>query len=171
MRSETGQPYRFPSESELEYAIRAGTQTPWPWGSDEQAGCEIANYADSTAHGVFDDWDTASCTDGAVFTSAAATRKPNAYGLHDTSGNVWEWTQDCSHKDYTNAPTDGSAWEDADGGDCTTRILRGGGWDDAAVWVRSANRVQDIAEARFYYSGLRVARDLTADQVSARESQ
>ena len=63
---------------------------------------------------------------------------PNAFGLYDMHGNVWEWCQDVTHDDYNGAPTDGSAWET--GGDSSKRVLRGGSWYFAPRWCRSAIR-------------------------------
>ena len=74
------------------------------------------------------------------------------------SGNVWEWVQDCGHRDYTGAPSDGSAWLKP--GDCRLRMLRGGAWDDAAARVRSAIRYWEFAETRRDVIGFRVARTL-----------
>jgi formylglycine-generating enzyme required for sulfatase activity len=159
LNRETGKQYRLPSESELEYAIRAGSATPWPWGSDPEAGCAHANLADTNADQRFPDWGAADCDDGHLFTAPVGSRAANAFGLFDTLGNVWEWTRDCKHPDYRGAPVDGSAWTDGAGADCSMRVLRGGSWDDIAIWLRSANRSQDPMSARFHYSGFRLAHD------------
>ncbi len=157
---ETGQRYRLPSESELEYANRAGTRTPWAWGSDPNGGCGQANYADSTVKSRISGWSwpTASCTDGHVFTAPVGSYAANAFGLHDTAGNVWEWAEDCWHDNYNGAPIDGSAW--TSGGDCGRRVLRGGSWSGRPAWVRSADRNRTAATYRDGSVGFRLARTL-----------
>ena len=64
----------------------------------------------------------------------------NAWGLHDMHGNVFEWVEDCWHDNYEDAPDDGRAWREENGGDCATRVLRGGSWNDDQDYARSANR-------------------------------
>jgi len=83
---------------------------------------------------------------------------PNAFGLYDMHGNVWEWTQDCGHEDYNGAPLDGSAWKA--GGDCNYRVIRGGSFADEPVSLRSANRHWLLAGSRYGNLGFRVARTL-----------
>lgn len=159
LNRETGKHYRLPSESELEYALRAGSSSRWPWGDDAEAGCAYASFLDRRGHEQFPDWDAARCDDGYHFTSPVGSHKPNAFGLYDTLGNVWEWTEDCYHESYKEAPQDGSAWLDSAGGDCGARVLRGGSWDDLVVWLRSANRTRDPSSSRFHFLGFRIAHD------------
>ena len=83
---------------------------------------------------------------------------PNAFGLFDTVGNVWEWVEDCSHDSYEGAPTDGRAW--ISGGDCNRRVLRGGSWLNNPNWARSAFRVGNFRGNRLNDFGFRVAQDL-----------
>jgi len=154
---ETGQRYRLPSEAEQEYAIRAGTTTAWPWGSNGEAGCAQANYADASAKARFANWPTASCTDGHVFTSPAGVKGANVFGLYDVSGNVWEWSADCYASSYALAPTDGRAYEPAS---CDRRVLRGGAWYGNPAWLRSANRNWLPPALRFSFHGFRLARTL-----------
>lgn len=131
--------YRLPSESEWEYALRAGGQTLFPWGNDSQ--CQYANAADSVLRstGKFKNWQFADCDDGETYTAAVATRKANPWGLYDLSGNVWEWVEDCWHASYENAPKDGRAWREEDGGDCEKRSVRGGSWYNGPINLRSAS--------------------------------
>ena len=123
LSAETGEEYRLPSESEWEYAARAGTTTRRHWGDDPDDGCAYANGADRTAKRRFDNWTVMDCTDGVLWTSLVGAYQPNAFGLHDMLGNVWEWAQDCWHENYDGAPRDGSAW--TRGGDCGRRVVVG----------------------------------------------
>ena len=105
----TGKTYRLLSEAEWEYAARAGSQTAYSFGDDEK---ELDRYA------WFDH-------NSGVKTHPVGEKLPNAFGLHDMHGNVWELTQDCWNENYNGAPTDGSAWTR---GDCSLRVVRGGSW-------------------------------------------
>ena len=140
-------PYRLPSESEWEFAARAGTTTARWWG--EAIG---SNNAD--CNGCGSRWDGKEIADAGLF-------KPNPFGLYDMLGNVWQWTQDCWNESYVGAPRDGSAWT---AGDCGKRVLRGGSWTSVPAFVRAAARSRADANGRdFDYSsnaGFRVARTL-----------
>ena len=87
---------------------------------------------------------------------AVATRQPNAWGLHDMSGNVWEWVQDVWHHSYRGAPTDGSAWTSC--GRQNSRVLRGGSWGSNASYSRAALRSGNSPGNRSSDDGFRVAR-------------
>ena len=159
LSEETREEYRLPSESEWEYAARAGTTTRRHWGDDPDDGCAYANGADQTAKRRFDGWTGAvDCTDGVVWMSPVGAYGANLFGLHDMLGNVSEWVEDCWHDDYADAPRDGSAW--TRGGDCGRRVLRGGSWDQDPRYVRSASREWFVAEYRHASNGFRVARTL-----------
>ena len=145
---ETGERYRLPSESEWEYAARAGTTTPWYWGDRAENRCEYANGWDSDDDG---------CDDGWRWTAPVGSFRANGFGLHDMAGNVWEWVEDCWHNDYDGAPRDGSAR--TRGGDCGWRVLlRGGGWNRSPGFLRSAYRNWKGDQFRFSNRGFRVAR-------------
>jgi len=101
--------FRLPSEAEWEYACRAGTTTPYIWGS-APSSAELDKYAWHDGNSGGDTHDV-------------GTRQPNAWGIFDMYGNVWEWVQDSGHPDYNGAPADGSAWEDAG---AANRVARGG---------------------------------------------
>ena len=135
----TGETYRLLSEAEWEYAARAGSQTASSFGDDEK---ELDRYA----------WFSENSGDK---THPVGEKQPNAFGLHDMHGNVWEWTQDCWNWDYTNAPADGSAWIS---GDCSRRVVRGGSCANNPQILRSASRSGLTAAIRNYNVGFRVAR-------------
>ena len=143
LRAETGHRYRLPSESEWEYAARARATTPWYWGDHVQ---DWSEYANASGDGE-DGWER---------TAPAGSFRANGFGLHDMSGNVWEWVEDCWHGDYDGAPRDGSAW--TRGGDCSRRVLRGGSWFGDPGDLRSADRGWNDAEVRHSNFGFRVAR-------------
>ena len=154
---ETGEKYRLPSESEWEYAARAGTATARYWGESESGQCRHANGADASAKERYSGWTVASCRDGHVHTAPAGSFAANGWGLHDMLGNVWEWTEDCWNGSYAGAPSDGSAWEY---GDCARRVLRGGSWSNGPSVLRAANRSRVTTGIRNIGSGFRVARTL-----------
>ena len=125
--------FRLPSESEWEYACRAGTITRYYWGNDFDA-----NYA----------WYTGN---SGGRTHEAGTRQPNAWGLYDMSGNIWEWCEDWYHANYNGAPDDGSTWV-AGGGQY--RLFRGGAWCVNASYCRSARRGNGLPANRDIYYGV-----------------
>ena len=156
---ETGEEYRLPSESEWEYAARAGTATARYWGEGASGQCRHANGGDASTKERYSDWPwpVASCRDGHVHTAPAGSLAANGWGLHDMLGNVWEWTEDCWNSSYGGAPLDGSAWEY---GDCDVRVLRGGSRDNGPSYLRAANRYWDTSGVRVTNVGFRVARTL-----------
>ena len=89
---------------------------------------------------------------------ASGMELPNAWGLHDMHGNLWEWCQDWWHGDYTDAPQDGRAWELPAG---ASRVVRGGHWTLNAALCRSANRRRDNPDFRFFDIWFRLARTNT----------
>ncbi len=139
LNAKSGQRYRLPSEAEWEHAARAGSTSKWSFGSEESQLGEYAWYranSNSSTHGV-------------------GQKKPNAFGLYDMHGNVWEWVQDCGNDNYSGAPYDGSAWTS---GTCGQRVLRGGSWDNVASDTRAAVRYRDVTTLRFNFLGFRLAR-------------
>lgn len=153
----TGAAYRLLSEAEWEYAARAGAEGRFPFGEDPNDACRHANVADRRAGARFDGWRTVDCDDGSLFTAAVGSYQPNAFGLYDMIGNVWEWTEDCWHESYHLAPIDGSAW--IDGGDCSRRVVRGGAWDIGPRDSRVTLRGKLGIDVRHNLYGFRVARD------------
>ena len=151
----TGKAYRLASESEWEYAARAGTRTVRYWGDDADKACSFANVADRTAKERYGKWNTHNCRDGHVHTAPVGTYRANGFGVHDMHGNVWEWVEDCWNKSYAGAPGDGAAWTS---GDCRRRVRRGGSWVSEPWLVRAADRYVLDTGKRFNYNGFRVAR-------------
>ena len=144
-----GEPYRLPSEAEWEYAARAGTTTPFWWGAS--IGLDQANY-----HGdlVYDGGEPGPWRKR---TLPVKSLEPNPFGLYQVHGNVWEWTDDCYHYNYGDAPTDGSPQREHN---CARRVLRGGAWYDHPTDLRSASRVRYLLHHRVDCVGFRIARSL-----------
>ncbi len=132
----TGKPYRLPSESEWEYAARAGTETAYSWG--DGIGVNRAN-----CRGCGSQWDYSK-------TAPVGSFGANAWGLHDMHGNVSELVEDCRNGSYVGAPADGSAWLT---GSCDVRVLRGGSWLSRPSSLRAAYRVQVTTGTRTYFIG------------------
>ncbi len=157
----TGRRYRLPSEAEWEFYARAGTRTARYWGEGREAACDHANVSDLTraeAQGIDASPEvTFQCHDGVVQTAQVGRRPPNAFGLFDVQGNVWEWMRDCYSADHAGAPTDGSARM---GGDCSKHMNRGGSWVNSPRYLRSAARHADLTLRRNDVLGLRVVREL-----------
>lgn len=149
----TASPYRLLTEAEYEYAARAGSSSPYPWG--DRASHEHANYGtDTCCEGLaegHDEW---------IHTAPVGRFAANAFGLHDMQGNVYEWVEDAWHDSYDGAPCDGSAWSGR--GDMRRRVLRGGSWGNVPQELRSANRLWFSADGRVSEVGFRVARRLSA---------
>ena len=166
----TGRNYRLPSEAEWEYACRAGTTTPFYFG--ETITPKLANYYSNYTYG-----------DGPIGeyrnqTTPVGQFPPNAFGLYDMHGNVWEWCadewhsnyqnddmhgnvwewwDDEWHSNYQNAPTDGSIWLN---GNKYQSPLRGGSWADFPVNCRSAIRNLSFRRGDLNYdTGFRVVCD------------
>ena len=156
----TGGRYRLPTEAEFEYALRAGSDTAYHFGDDPELLCEHGNVPDESRNAVSPELVTAACDDGFADMSPVGQFKPNAFGLHDMTGNVWEWLADCYERSYANVPTDGSALR-KDG--CEVHSIRGGSWGYDLPSLRSADRSDDPPDARFDGIGLRVARDLAPE--------
>jgi formylglycine-generating enzyme required for sulfatase activity len=134
----TGLLYRLPSEAEWEYACRAGTSTVYSFG--DRITEDNANYLGCSYEGI----------------TPKGKYSPNAYGLYDMHGNVWEMCQDTLHMSYSGAPTDGSAWMDENHEQC---VLRGGSWQHNTDACRSSYRCALPSNARIRHTGFRVVCD------------
>jgi formylglycine-generating enzyme required for sulfatase activity len=129
--------YRLPTEAEWEYACRAGTGTSRFWGDSDHAAKEYCNAYDPLAKREFGlEWDCFPNEDGYRVTAPAGRFEPNAYGLCDMIGNVWEWCRDWYGKAYSG----GSVTDPEGPGSGSRRVLRGGSWFDGPGGCRSANR-------------------------------
>ena len=170
----SGQPYRLLTEAEWEYAARAGTTTDYYWGDEVNwlwhrsrlsvypatptAGSSAlqrlaalgVQTANANCKGCGSDWD-------AKQTSPVGSFKPNAFGLYDMAGNVFQWVEDCWHDDYDKAPTDGSAWTS---GGCEDHVVRGGSWRFGPDYLLAASRNWRTYGERFPDLGFRVGRTL-----------
>ena len=136
----TRKPYRLPSEAEWEYAARGGTQTKYWWGDQFQSGMvNCKNCADIAA---------------AEQPIKVGSFAPNPFGLYDMGGGVDQWVEDCWHKNYQGAPSDGSAWVE---GECVSHVLRSGSWRNDSRYARPANRDNYDTNVRYPTHGLRVA--------------
>jgi formylglycine-generating enzyme required for sulfatase activity len=140
--------YTLPSESQWEYACRAGTTSPFAFGDTLMP--DLANYDGNYAYG--------SGPKGQYRrkTTEVGSFPANAWGLQDMHGNVWEWCLDHWHDDYLGAPSDGSAW--VNGGDQTMRLLRGGSWYRYPWYCRSAGRNRWLLDDRNDNVGFRLCR-------------
>jgi formylglycine-generating enzyme required for sulfatase activity len=146
LSQQAGRTYRLPSEAEWEYACRAGTTTPFHFGATITT--DLVNYDGDYTYG-----------DGpkGIYreqTTEVGSFPPNAFGLYDMHGNVWEWCADHWHDNYDGAPTNSAAWLSSD--ESARRLLRGGSWDSDPRHCRSAYRSLDPPGNRNYDLGFRV---------------
>ena len=143
----TGHAYRLPAEAEWEYACRAGSTSPFHFG--DTLTTDLANYVGehiflAEPKGIYRHVPT-----------EAGSFPPNAFGLFDMHGNVWEWCADAWHDDYQGAPPNSSIWDSED--KKAPRVLRGGSWHEIPGNCRSATRLKMGAGEREDFFGLRVA--------------
>jgi formylglycine-generating enzyme required for sulfatase activity len=140
----TGKPYRLLTEAEWEYAARAGAVTRYPRGDGP-------GHGEASCDGCRSRWDLRQ-------TAPVGSFKPNAFGLYDMQGNVWEWVEDAWHDNYDGAPKDASEWAS---GDPDYRVARGGSWRNDTSYLRAAAREKRNINVRFDTLGFRVGRTLS----------
>lgn len=145
------QAYTLPSESQWEYACRAGTQTAFAFG--ENISSQISNYDGGCPY-----LDAPQEISRSRTLIVGELGVANEFGLYDMHGNVWEWCLDVWHDNYEGAPTDGSAW--LQGGQPALRVVRGGSWDYPAYGCRAAFRDRANPTIRSPFNGLRVVINL-----------
>lgn len=149
LSKQVGETYRLPTEAEWEYAARAGTASAYWWGDAVRR--DAVAMANCAGCGPRSD----------VRQTLPVGQFPaNAYGLLDMHGNVYEWTEDCWHMNYEHAPDDGSAWLEANEGDCSARTIRGGSWFFDGEAARSASRIGNPGHYGLKHIGFRLARTL-----------
>jgi len=137
----TGDTYRLPTEAEWEYANRAGTDTPFFWGNYDSSGSAFAWYysnSNKSAQGI-------------------GLKTPNAWGIHDMNGNVWEMVSDWYNSEYyLNSPAN-----DPQGPETGThRGMRGGCWENRVFIFPSSRKTLKTTQSRFYDVGFRIVREI-----------
>jgi formylglycine-generating enzyme required for sulfatase activity len=140
LNDKTGKQYRLPSEAEWEYACRAGSSHRYCGGDNPDSVSWYGGLATPAGN-------------SGKTTNPVATKQANAFGLHDMSGNVWEWVEDSYHDNYTGAPTDGSAWQ----GEGSLHVPRGGSW---SFLQHATKRGGSESTYRFGTIGFRLAKSL-----------
>jgi formylglycine-generating enzyme required for sulfatase activity len=144
----TGQCYGLPSESQWEYACRAGSTTPFHFGATLTP--ELANY---NGNHVYGNGPKGTYREQ---TTEVASFPANGWGLHDMHGNVWEWCEDHWHDSYNFAPGDDQPWLIPAAADDEPRLLRGGSWNNTPAGCRSACRDSILPDLRSHFIGFRV---------------
>src|SRR6266850_4210956 len=143
----SGKRYRLLSESEWEYAARAGTPTSFAFGdtiTTAQANYDASGGAPAAPEA------------NRQKTLPVGSFPANAFGLHDMHGNVWEWVEDCWHDGYADdAPANGAPYLSAE---CGEHVMRGGSWVDDPAEVRAAARAGSSRDVQSWSGGFRVAR-------------
>ena len=142
LNQKTGKQFRLPSEAEWEFAAKGGSKSKGYVYSGSNKLEEVGWFEENSKRK----------------TQEVGQLKANELGIYDMGGNVWEWCEDDWHKNYQNAPVDGSAWIDEPRG--TVRVLRGGSWGAEAVNCRSSYRGYDFPDGSTYNYGFRLAHSL-----------
>jgi formylglycine-generating enzyme required for sulfatase activity len=151
---EEGRSYSLPTESQWEYACRAGTNTSYHFGEDAEMLPTWDNVLDSTANAAFPGWSEIKASDGYVTTAPVGTYKANRFGLFDMHGNVREWCADWYGKDYYAVSPPLNPRGPASG---PGRVSRGGSWGGTSRTCRAGARTYSISTYCDYSLGFRVA--------------
>lgn len=151
LNQQTGQMFRLTSESEWEYAARAGTKTSYSWGN--KIDCSKARYNGGRNSSCY----YKNSARNYLGTSEVKSFEPNAFGLYDMHGNASEWVQDCRSSNYRSAPTAGQPNLT---GDCEKRMVRGGSWMSDGVALRVSKRDRGTSNKGYRETGFRLARSL-----------
>jgi sulfatase modifying factor 1 len=157
-----GKNYRLPTEAEWEYSCRAGSKTRYATGDDPESLAGFANIADASSiksgekqfpyYGRF----ALKASDGHFTPAPVGSFKPNAFGIHDMHGNVWEWCQDVYEPDYyAKSPVDDPKGQETG----RLRVRRGAAFHTYPIFVRSSFRNWNTPTTRYLNLGFRVARD------------
>ena len=149
--------YRLPTEAEWEYACRAETTTEYSTGDSEndlaRAGWFYANSGNESLFGR--KWNYTEVTNNNCRTHPVGEKEPNAWGLYDMHGNVWEWCNDWYDSGYYASPQTADPVGSSSG---SSRVYRGGSWGYSAWGCRSANRLRYLGAGPYDGIGFRVVR-------------
>jgi formylglycine-generating enzyme required for sulfatase activity len=152
-RSEDGYEFRLPTEAEWEYAARAGTTTTRFWDDNSDDACSYASFSDKRGMEFLKRPSNHNCDDGYAVTAPVGSFKPNAFGLYDMLGNVWEWCED-----WFGYYPSGSVTNPTGPASGKIRVVRGGSWNNALGYVRCSYRAGSSTHYRNDYRGVRCVR-------------
>ena len=156
-----GKAYRLPTEAEWEYACRAGLRSPYASGDDPERLTTVGNVADGTARDRYPSWMTIPARDGFLYAAPVGTFQPNAFGLYDMTGNVWEWCADFYDPDYYSQ----RVGDDPRGpAQALERVRRGGWWNFDPSSFRLSDRKSAPPDFASNSLGFRVAGDLSPEE-------